>query len=258
MRFVTKTVSPILTLFLLMTTSFCFAESAVDELSNSQKDKLQSAETRIGGKPVQYPKLTDNSYSVVDKAKILNKKQALKLNNQLFELFQEEKVNLKLATIESLKAQYAEDTSFEKYAKASFSQWNIMASGPETRILVSFDKENLKVEVNGPAEWEKGKAEMIKTLINEYYMPLIKEGKISQGVLKGMKATMTIVRTGALPSSFGFFFKLILFLLIIGGAVYYARENPDNEIVKKALALLAPLKEKGLALKDEALAKLKK
>jgi hypothetical protein len=235
-----------ITLSLFLMTAYAADEGAQDAQDALAKPSAaeKAASERLAGKAVKYPTLTDNSYSVVDDAQILSPPQALQLNKMLFSLYQEKEVNLKLSTIKDLKSVHADNNSFEKYAAASYSQWNIMAAGSDLRILVSYNQKDNHVVINGPADWQKENEANIDTLVSKYFMPKMDEHKVAEGIIDGMDATAYYLRTGSLPSWFGFFAKLILFIAVVGGAVYYGKNNPENALVIKAKEYLHLLFEK--------------
>lgn len=230
----------IISLVLLTFLSVTFAEdSGMENASASEALKEKKAASKLGGHAVKYPDLTDNSYSIVDEAKVLSPAQQLSLNKALYSLYEDKKINLKLATIKNLKSVYATKLTFDKYAQASYSEWNIAAAGSDLRILVSFNAENNEISFNGPQEWKKDREEDLKTLKKEYFEPKIKEHKVAEGLMKGMETTVYYLEADSLPSFFGFFVKLILFVAVVGGAVYFAKNNPENPMVIKAKELLA-------------------
>lgn len=172
-----------------------------------------------------YPNMQEINLNVLDKAKVLNQTEQYKLNHRAYLLIRNKSIDIKLLTIDSLKAMDAKDLSLDKYGANLFEKWDNEVQNPMQRVLVVYDKKANDVTIQGASNWMSKNAQDLKTLKQEYFLPELKKGPVSHGVLMGMDATISYLQDGELPSElyllvrafFVVIFIIILFSLVKDG-----------------------------------------
>ncbi|MFH1302370.1 MAG: TPM domain-containing protein [Planctomycetota bacterium] len=142
---------------------------------------------------------------VRDLAGMLDEQTTKQIKELCDKLLTDKATPIIVVTIDSMAEYGGADMRIETFATILFNQWQIGHAklGDQdwnTGILVLVSKNDRKARIELGAGWGRREDALCRQIMDEYMVPLFKQGQFSQGILAGVEALDKMARKLELPT----------------------------------------------------------
>lgn len=173
-----------------------------------------------GAFAVTFPDKPDNKNFFVDKAGLLNPKDAEMINQIALDLLVKDQVPIFVVTINSLSEFEAAGYAIESYTADLFDHWGIGSEESNYGILLLVSVSDRKSRIELGAGYARVYDREAKVVMDTLIIPNFKRGMFSEGIVEGVRGMEAIARGLSLPKPKQPWWILPVMVLGAAGFVY--------------------------------------
>jgi uncharacterized protein len=152
---------------------------------------------------VVFPKEPDGVDNfIVDNARMMSASDFSQANAILKQLRTSERIPVFVATITSLSDHGAGGYSIERYAFELFSEWRIGAPDTNKGVLLLVSREDRLARIELGLDWGRSHDYQAQTIMDGQIIARFKTGQFSEGIIAGVRALDSMVRSSATPQPY--------------------------------------------------------
>ena len=174
----------------------------------------------VGAFAITFPDKPDSKDFFVDKAGLLNQKDAETINQIALDLLLKDQVPIFVVTINSLSEYEAAGYSIESYAADLFDHWGIGSEETNYGMLLLVSSRDRKARIELGAGYARVYDREAKVVMDTLIVPNFKRGMFSEGIVEGVRGMEAIAKGLALPKPKQPWWILPLMVLGAAGLVY--------------------------------------